>query len=83
MLTRSISRPLAQAVSVAQSVQSGDLGSRIEVTSKDELGQLMAALKGMNDSLVAIVGEVRHGTDTIAVASDEIKRGNMDLSHRT
>jgi methyl-accepting chemotaxis protein len=83
LLTRSISRPLAQAVSVAQSVQSGDLGSRIEVTSKDELGQLMAALKGMNDSLVAIVGEVRQGTDTIAVASDEIKRGNMDLSHRT
>ncbi|MFX6201910.1 HAMP domain-containing protein, partial [Acinetobacter baumannii] len=37
LLTRSISRPLAQAVSVAQSVQSGDLGSRIEVTSKDEL----------------------------------------------
>ena len=83
LLTRSISRPLALAVSVAQSVQSGDLGSRIEVTSKDELGQLMAALKGMNDSLVAIVGEVRHGTDTIAVASDEIKRGNLDLSNRT
>ncbi|MCI1005288.1 MCP four helix bundle domain-containing protein [Herbaspirillum sp. C7C8] len=83
LLTRSISRPLAQAVSVAQSVQSGDLGSHIEVTSKDEMGQLMAALKGMNDSLVQIVGEVRQGTDTIAVASDEIKRGNMDLSHRT
>ncbi|BEV13915.1 methyl-accepting chemotaxis protein [Herbaspirillum sp. DW155] len=83
LLTRSISRPLAQAVSVAQSVQSGNLGSHIEVTSKDELGQLMAALKGMNDSLVAIVSEVRQGTDTIAVASDEIKRGNMDLSHRT
>ncbi|MGB9980924.1 MULTISPECIES: methyl-accepting chemotaxis protein [unclassified Herbaspirillum] len=83
LLTRSISRPLAQAVSVAQSVQAGDLGSHIEVTSKDELGQLMTALKGMNDSLVSIVGEVRHGTDTIAVASDEIKRGNMDLSNRT
>ncbi|QDD63345.1 HAMP domain-containing protein [Herbaspirillum seropedicae] len=83
LLTRSISRPLAQAVSVAQSVQSGDLGSRIEVTSKDELGQLMSALKGMNDSLVNIVGEVRQGTDTIAVASDEIKQGNMDLSNRT
>ncbi|WP_075256938.1 methyl-accepting chemotaxis protein [Herbaspirillum camelliae] len=83
LLTRSISRPLAQAVSVAQSVQSGDLGSRIEVTSKDELGQLMSALKGMNDSLVNIVGEVRQGTDTIAVASDEIKQGNLDLSNRT
>ncbi len=83
LLTRSISRPLEQAVSVAQRVQAGDLGSHIEVRGRDELGQLMAALKGMNDSLVNIVGEVRQGTDTIAVASDEIKRGNMDLSHRT
>ena len=83
LLTRSISRPLAQAVSVAQSVQAGDLGSHIEIKSRDELGQLMTALKGMNDSLVNIVGQVRQGTDTIAVASDEIKRGNMDLSQRT
>ena len=83
MLTRSISRPLQEAVSIAQNVSAGDLTSRIEVKGKDELGQLMAALKGMNDNLQAIVGEVRQGTDTIAVASDEIKRGNMDLSART
>ncbi|EJM98623.1 methyl-accepting chemotaxis protein, partial [Herbaspirillum sp. YR522] len=83
MLTRSISVPLQQAVTVAQNVSAGDLSSRIVVKGRDELGQLMTALKGMNDSLQSIVGEVRHGTDTIAVASDEIKRGNMDLSART
>ncbi|WDZ96903.1 methyl-accepting chemotaxis protein [Herbaspirillum sp. WKF16] len=83
LLTRSISRPLQEAVNVAQNVSAGDLTSRIEVKSTDELGQLMSALKGMNDSLVSIVGEVRYGTDTISVASDEIKRGNMDLSNRT
>ncbi|MBP0598824.1 HAMP domain-containing protein [Herbaspirillum sp. LeCh32-8] len=83
LLTRSISRPLKEAVSVAQNVSAGDLTSRIEIKSNDELGQLMSALKGMNDSLVSIVGEVRYGTDTISVASDEIKRGNMDLSNRT
>ena len=83
MLTRSISVPLQQAVAVAQNVSAGDLSSRIVVKGRDELGQLMTALKGMNDSLQSIVGEVRHGTDTIAVASDEIKRGNMDLSART
>jgi len=83
LLTRSISVPLQQAVTVAQNVSAGDLSSRIVVRGRDELGQLMTALKGMNDSLQSIVGEVRHGTDTIAVASDEIKRGNMDLSART
>ncbi|MCA1325182.1 methyl-accepting chemotaxis protein [Herbaspirillum sp. alder98] len=83
LLTRSISVPLQQAVTVAQNVSAGDLSSRIVVKGRDELGQLMTALKGMNDSLQSIVGEVRHGTDTIAVASDEIKRGNMDLSART
>jgi len=83
MLTRSISRPLQEAVNVAQHVSAGDLTSQIEVKSNDELGQLMTALKGMNDSLKSIVGEVRYGTDTISVASDEIKRGNMDLSSRT
>jgi methyl-accepting chemotaxis protein len=82
-LTRSITAPLNEAVAVAQRVASGDLTSTIVVTTRDETGQLMQALKDMNDSLVNIVGEVRHGTDTIATASAEIAAGNMDLSTRT
>ncbi len=53
------------------------------VTSRDEAGQLMAALKEMHDSLVAIVAQVRSGTNTIALASAEISAGNADLSART
>jgi methyl-accepting chemotaxis protein len=82
-LTRSITAPLSDAVAVAQRVASGDLTSTIAVTTRDETGQLMQALKDMNDSLVKIVGEVRHGTDTISTASAEIAAGNMDLSTRT
>ncbi len=61
----------------------GDLTSRIVVGSQDETGQLMQALKNMNDSLVGIVGNVRSGTDTIATASSQIAAGNHDLSSRT
>ena len=82
-VSRSITRPLNQAVRIARTVASGDLTSRIEVRYKDECGMLLQALKEMNDSLVRIVREVRTGTDTIATASQQIATGNHDLSART
>jgi methyl-accepting chemotaxis protein len=82
-LIRNITRPLLNAVQVAQTVASGDLTTRINVTSSDETGQLMQALKDMSDSLLKIVGEVRIGIDTIVTASGQIATGNLDLSSRT
>ena len=82
-ITRSITVPIQEAVRVATTVSSGDLTSHIVVNSGDETGQLMGALKCMNDSLVTIVGQVRDGTDTIGTASREIASGNLDLSSRT
>jgi len=81
--TRSITKPMNEAVSMARRVAGGDLSVQIEVTSGDETGQLMAALKEMNAALAKIVGEVRIGTDSLAMASDQIAAGNMDLSSRT
>ncbi|MDM0042948.1 methyl-accepting chemotaxis protein [Variovorax dokdonensis] len=83
LITRSVTRPIRNAVSVAQKVAAGDLSSRIEAHSRDETGQLMSALREMNDSLAKVVGEVRSGTDTIATASSQIASGNQDLSSRT
>ncbi|WP_341910660.1 methyl-accepting chemotaxis protein [Polaromonas sp. YR568] len=82
-ITRSITRPLNQAVTVAQTVAAGDLSSHIDVTTTDETGQLLQALKDMNGNLQNIVGRVRQGTDTIATASGQIAAGNQDLSSRT
>ncbi len=83
VVTRSITRPIAAAVKVAETVAAGDLSSHIEVGSRDETGQLMAALKRMNDSLVGIVGQVRGASDSIATGSSQIANGNADLSQRT
>ena len=82
-ITRSITIPVNQAVALAQTVAAGDLSSRIEVDSKDEIGSLLRALKDMNQSLNNIVGQVRVGTDEIATATGEVAAGNMDLSSRT
>jgi methyl-accepting chemotaxis protein len=82
-ITRSITRPLNQAVEVARCVATGDLTSQIAKGSKDEIGQLFDALSQMNDSLAQIVGNVRTGTNAIDTASREIAAGNADLSART
>jgi len=82
-VTRSITRPLREAIHVAETVSRGDLTSRIEITTQDESGQLLAALSKMNEKLVAIVTEVRSGTEQIATASSQIATGNLDLSSRT
>lgn len=67
-LIRSITRPLARAVHLANVVAAGDLTSKIEVTSSDETGKLMQALKDMNDSLFEIVGNVRNSVDSITIS---------------
>src|SRR5450830_399672 len=82
-ITRSITVPLNRAVAVAKTVAAGDLTSDIDSSGKDETAQLLGALKIMNNNLQNIVRQVRHGTDTIATATTEIARGNLDLSSRT
>jgi methyl-accepting chemotaxis protein len=82
-ISRSISKPLQVASQVADRVAGGDLTVDIASTSKDETGQLMHALKVMNDGLLRVVGQIRQGSDTINTAAGEIAAGNMDLSSRT
>ncbi|HEU4843707.1 MAG TPA: response regulator [Burkholderiaceae bacterium] len=50
---RSITRPLDEAIAIATRVGQGDLSSVIEVTSRDETGELLQALKHMTASLAA------------------------------
>ncbi|KQX96895.1 hypothetical protein ASD28_17555 [Massilia sp. Root133] len=83
VLANAIVRPIRQAVEVAEKVAGGDLTQHIDASGTCETGALLRALRNMNDSLVAIVAQVRSGTDTIATASAEISAGNMDLSSRT
>lgn len=82
-LIRSIIKPLGIAVHVARTVAAGDLTSRIDASSKDETGQLMEALRDMNDNLARIVAEIRASTEAITDASNQLAHGNLDLSSRT
>ena len=83
VITRSITRPLVQAVGVAQSVAQGQLGNAMAIDRSDETGDLLQTLQAMDQSLVQIVTNVRQGSDAIATATTQIATGNLDLSGRT
>ncbi|WP_201314427.1 methyl-accepting chemotaxis protein [Dyella sp. EPa41] len=83
LMMRSIMNALGVAVKVANEIAGGRLGHDIQVRSKDELGDLLTALRTMDERLSEIVGEVRHGAGSVSSAAQQIARGNDDLSQRT
>jgi len=86
VITRGLLKQLggepAYASKIASQIAAGDLAASIRVDPSDKTS-LLVAMKAMRDSLVNIVGQVRVGTDTIAIASGQIAEGNLDLSART
>ncbi|SIQ90966.1 methyl-accepting chemotaxis protein [Pseudacidovorax sp. RU35E] len=83
LVTRSITRPIAGASGVAESVAAGDLTVRVEVQGRDETARLLHSLEAMRGKLAAVVSEVRRNADGLASASREIASGSSDLSART
>ncbi len=67
-ISRSITRPLIKAVDISNSLAKGDLALDIEVTGKDETGQLLASMKNMVDSM-----------RVSAVALEKISQGDLTV----
>ncbi len=82
-IIRSITGPLRQAVRVARSVAAGKLQEPIDAQGRNEVAQLLLALKDMQGGLARVVTHVRHGAQNVLGGSTEIAQGNMDLSNRT
>lgn len=83
LITRSITVPLRNSVTIAETVARGDLTSHIEAGRRDELGQLLQSLKNMNSNLTEVVSGIRGTTDSVTLGAREIASGNTDLSSRT
>ncbi|HCI52111.1 MAG TPA: methyl-accepting chemotaxis protein [Gallionella sp.] len=79
-VTRSITRPLDEAVKVANNLSEGNLNVKIVVESTDETGQLLSAMQNMVAKLTEIITAVRGNADSLASASEEISATAQSLS---
>lgn len=79
-ITRSITRPVGEALNAATRLAEGDLTVKIESTSKDEVGQLMGAMQNMIGKLTQIIGEVRTAADNLTNAAGQVSATAQSLS---
>ena len=72
LLTRSITAPISQALTVARTIAAGDLSQPITVQGKDEPAQLLGALAGMQAELQATIRGISESAQQLASAAEEM-----------
>ena len=80
---RAITHPLEQAVEMAEAISQGDLNAQAEISSQDEMGQLLSSLNAMVGKLIETITIIKQTAKAVSTASEEISLGNMSLSQRT
>ncbi|HWV06605.1 methyl-accepting chemotaxis protein [Ralstonia sp.] len=83
VLSRAISRPLAEMLVHFHEISGGNLTTDVRIHSRDEMGLLMEGLQQMQAKLKETVVTVRRGSESIASATQQIAAGNTNLSQRT
>ena len=80
IISRSITRPLGEAVKLTKKIANGDMTVDVKVESKDEIGALLNALKNMVDNLKDIVNNVKSSADNVSSGSQELSSSSQQMS---
>ena len=80
LITRSITAPLREAVTVSNRLAGGDLTVAIVSSGRDEAGQLLTAMQNMLVKLKEIVSDVKGAADNVAAGSQELSSSSEEMS---
>ena len=81
LIARSISRPLARGVQLAQAIAMGDLSANVEVGRRgDEIGRLADALNTMTASLRDMTRQIQEGSSQLAAGTEELSTSAQQLA---
>jgi methyl-accepting chemotaxis protein len=80
LISRIVTTSLTEAVQVADRIAGGDLTVAVESTSKDEIGQLRAAMRNMVVTLQSVVADVKSASTNVASGSQQLSSGASQMS---
>ncbi|MGX1171324.1 methyl-accepting chemotaxis protein [Pseudomonas sp. R151218B TE3479] len=81
LLTRSIVKPLGEALNAAENVARGDLTRPIETHGNDEVSRLLKALATMQQNLRETLQGISGSAAQLATAADELNAVTLDSTH--
>ncbi|WP_296597045.1 methyl-accepting chemotaxis protein [Phenylobacterium sp.] len=79
-LSITISRGLARAGAAVQTVAEGDLTNTVEITTRDEIGDLLAHVNTMIERLRTVVGDAISASEQVAAGSQELSSAADQVS---
>ena len=82
-LVRAIRQPLQAASALAQCIAQGDLRSKVPVQKDDEFGELLHSLQTMQQSLSAVVSDVRNAAVLVTHVGGQLVGDALQLSQQT
>jgi len=83
LIGRSITEPTGRASRVLQEMSSGNLEEQIEVTSRDEVGVMLGAMKAMLERLRTVVSDVKQASQSLATGGQALSSTAQQLSQGT
>ena len=71
-----------EATRIVQRIASGNLSEAVSV-HRDAQGSLLGAMKGMQEQLAHVIGDVHQAAHEVRHAADDIRQGNAALAERS
>ncbi|PJI07728.1 MULTISPECIES: methyl-accepting chemotaxis protein [Clostridium] len=75
-----ISKQVKEALSFAENLGKGDLTKSIQVTSKDEIGNMLRELTGAKDNIKKLIIEIMNSANDISATSEELSATTEEIS---
>jgi methyl-accepting chemotaxis protein len=83
VISRGITKPIQEVVSVVETISAGDLTKSVPVDRQDEVGRLFAAMAKMTGKLNEMIGEVRMGAGSVSTAAAQVASSASSVSQGT
>ncbi len=76
-MARHVTRPVRSSMAVIHRIEKGDFDARLEVTTDDEIGEMMEAINNMAGQLKELIQNVQDKQETLRVAQIENLKGQL------
>lgn len=80
VISRLISKPLNQIVTLVGRVSQGDLRDEADIHTKDEIGQLADSINAMIYNLRSLIGGIMQSSQSVAAASEQISASTQEIA---